>query len=116
LTLTIIIRRHLCDEERKLFGHVAAHEVLLGVIGVAVGVSENATTILPDATKARKGRSGQNSAQRLAPRPSQHATWRENGWDIETTPWRVLPTNDEPIHVTITAFETTPTHFVALAK
>jgi hypothetical protein len=36
-----IVRRDLGDEEKKLLGHVHAHEVLFGKIGIAVGIGEN---------------------------------------------------------------------------
>jgi len=35
-----LVRRQLCHQERKLLGHVAADEVLLDVIGGAVGVGD----------------------------------------------------------------------------
>src|SRR5262245_6058639 len=39
--LAIIVRRQPCDLERKLLGHVNAHEELLYHIGIAVGITED---------------------------------------------------------------------------
>src|SRR5918992_4152610 len=38
---TVIIRRQLSDQERKLLGHVYPHEELLSKVGVTVGVNED---------------------------------------------------------------------------
>src|SRR5271166_4726098 len=38
---TVIVRRHLSDQERKLFGHIYTDKKLLGDIRVAVGVGED---------------------------------------------------------------------------
>jgi hypothetical protein len=51
--LTVIVRRHFSDQERKLLSHIDAHGKLLGEIGVAVSVGEDAIHNPPRATQRR---------------------------------------------------------------
>src|SRR4051794_16386104 len=51
---TVVVRRHLGDEERKLLRDVDAREELFGDVGLAVGKAEDDLDDLPHAAQGRR--------------------------------------------------------------
>lgn len=65
--LTFIVRRQFRDQERELLSRIHPHTKLLGEIGVAVGVGEDAIHNLPRATQGRRKHLPPPSVKSLVP-------------------------------------------------